>query len=169
MPWIFRYFWFICAAFMLVNIVIWQRRLAVVVEHGNATKPEMDRFIRWVSLCLIGGPLLLGIVGLGAGWSSPLCSGIMSFADMPRATVSMITLSGWAGLLWWVWRGNGADFLARVAPAFRQRPSYDKSYSRSLVRFAVTAMVLVGGVGSVITWRTTPMPPEIGCHVAVAG
>jgi hypothetical protein len=170
MPWVFRYFWFICALFMLINIIIWRRRLAVVVERGRATQAEMDQFTTWASIGLVGGPMLLGIVGVFAGWASPFCSGVMVFTDVPRALVSVITLSGWIGLLWWVWRGNGADFLSRVGPALSQRPAYDKSYSPNVVRLAVTAIVLAAGVGSVVTWRTMPMPPEMGCQTAaIAG
>jgi hypothetical protein len=165
MPWIFQYFWFICAGFMQINILIWKRRLAGVVERGNATQTEMEQFIRWASACLVGGPILLGVIGLMAGWSAPFCSGMLLFTDVPRTLVSVITLSGWIGLLWWVWRGNGADFLSRVAPALGQRPTYDTSYSPRLVRLAVTAIVLLGGVGSVITWRMMPLPPEMGCQV----
>src|SRR5258705_9013686 len=168
MPWILQYFWFVCAAFMLLNVFIWKRRLAVVVERGNATKAEMDQFIRWASLGLVGGPVLLGVIGLVAGWSSPFCAGIMQFTDVSRTLVSLLTLGSWIALLWWVWRGNGADFLARVAPALGQRPAYDTSYSPRTVRLIVTAIVLIGGAGSVLSWRTMPMPPEMGFRVAVS-
>jgi hypothetical protein len=130
----------------------------------------MKQFTTWACICLVGGPILLGLVGVVAGWSSPLCSGIMRFSDVPSTLVSLITFAGWLGFLWWVWRGNGADFLSRVAPALAQRPAYDKSYSPSMVRLAVTAMFVVGGVGSVLAWRTVPVTPEMRCPVtAVAG
>ncbi|MFL5617988.1 MAG: hypothetical protein ACJ79A_06270 [Gemmatimonadaceae bacterium] len=43
---VFRYFWFIAAAFMLINIAIWRRRLAVLVATSTATSEEMSRFAR---------------------------------------------------------------------------------------------------------------------------
>jgi hypothetical protein len=169
MPWIFRYFWFTCAVFMLINVLIWRHRLMMVVERGAATRSEVRQFIRWVGVCLIGGPILLGLVGVMAGWTSPFCAGVMRFTDLPSALVSLISVSGSAVLLWWVWRGNGADFLARVGPALGQRPTHDRTYSPAHVRLVVTAMVLLGGVGSVIMWRTMPLPPELGCPIAISG
>jgi hypothetical protein len=170
MPWIFRYFWFVCAAFMLVNVLLWSRRLAVVVEQGNATELETSQFVRWIGACLVGGPMLFGIVGILANWSSPFCAGFMQFTDVPRTLVSLTTLSGWLGVLWWIWRGGGADFLARVAPALSQRPVYTKTYSPRIVRLVVTAMVLISSVGSILTWRTMPVLPALACQVApVAG
>jgi hypothetical protein len=165
MPWIFQYFWFICAGFMLINILVWRQRLAGAVERGILTKTEMAQFIRWASGILVGGSILLGVIGAIAGWSSPFCAGIMLFTDVPRTLVSLITLSGWLGLLWWVWRGNGADFLSRVAPALSQRPAHDTWHSPRLVRLAVTAMVVFGSVGTVVTWRMMPLPPQMGCQV----
>jgi hypothetical protein len=168
MPWIFQYFWFICAAFMLINMLVWRRRLAAAAERGILTKTEMEQFILWASAFLVGGPILLGVIGVIAGWSSPFCSGVMVFTDVPRTLVSLITLSGWIGLLWWVWRGNGADFLSRVAPALGQRTTQDASWSPRLVRIAVTAMVVFGGAGTVVTWRTVSLSPQMGCQ-ATAG
>jgi hypothetical protein len=103
---------------------------------------------------------------VAAGWSSPFCTGVMEFNDVPNALVSLVTLAGWLGILWWIWRGNGADFLSRVGPALGQRPAYDKSYSPAMVRLAVTAMVVVGGVGGVVTWRSMPQMREMACPVA---
>jgi uncharacterized membrane protein len=48
MPIIFRYFWFIGAAVMLANVLIWRRRLMAVVDRGVVTRTEVDRFITWI-------------------------------------------------------------------------------------------------------------------------
>jgi hypothetical protein len=145
MPLVLRYFWFLSAAFMLVFIVGLQRRLLAVVDRGIATKPEIDQFIRWVSLWLVGGSVLFGLIGLAAKWPSPFCIGMLSFVDVPRTLVSLVVLSLYVAPLWWVWRGNGADFLARVGPALSERPSYDRAYSPAFVRTLVTVLVLGGG------------------------
>jgi hypothetical protein len=160
---ILKYFWFICAAFMLVNVAIWRQRLTTIVSRGLATKTETDRFIRWVAAWLVGGPLALGIIGLVAGWSSPLCAGVLTFDSVATSLSSLIVLAGWAALLWWIWRAGGASFLARVAPALGQRPSFDRRYSESLVSVAVTALVVVAGVGGAIVWRTIPQSGALPC------
>jgi hypothetical protein len=163
MPLLFRYFWFLLAAAMMVNIVVWQRRLRGVVERGVATKAEVARAVRWAAVWLVGGPVLLGLISLAAGWSSPFCSGMLSFANIPSSFVAIFTLSSWAAALWWVWRGNGADFLSRVGPALGQRPSYDRTYPLGLVRAAVTLMVMASAIGATIASNTLPVSPELAC------
>lgn len=37
MPTIFRFFWFICAAVMAVNLVVWRGRFAAIVDRGVVT------------------------------------------------------------------------------------------------------------------------------------
>jgi hypothetical protein len=44
MPVIFRFFWFFCAAFMAINVVIWRRRLATLVSRGAAAQAESTGF-----------------------------------------------------------------------------------------------------------------------------
>jgi hypothetical protein len=56
---IFRFFWFLCAAFMAVNVVIWRRRMATLVGQGAATQAEVDRFLRLALAWLVGGPIVL--------------------------------------------------------------------------------------------------------------
>ena len=52
MPFVFKYFWFIDAAFMFANIVMWRRRMLVAVERGRATRAEVDRFVVWLMTSL---------------------------------------------------------------------------------------------------------------------
>jgi hypothetical protein len=160
---VFRYFWILLAGVMLLNIAIWRRRLAPLIELGTVTKVEVDRFTKWAGVWLVGGPIVAGLIGLAAGWSTPLCAGILSFDDVPRALLSTLTLVSWLALLWWVWRGNGAEFLARVGPALTQRSTTTRQFSTTVVRLAVTAFVLVSGLGGAIAWRTMPRTPELEC------
>jgi hypothetical protein len=166
MPPFIRYFWFLAALVLLINVPIWRRRLAEVVARDGLTQEEADRFIRWAAFWIGVPSLILGVIGLLAGWPSPLCAGVLSFADLPRAAVSSVALIVWIALLWWVWRGGGAEFLARVGPALSKRPSNDKNYSPAQVRMALTALVLLSSVGSAVMSRWMPMPPEVVCPVA---
>jgi hypothetical protein len=167
MPGIFRYFWFIAAAFMLVNIAIWRSRIGAVVSRGVVTRADADRFIFWLAVWLVGVPLVMGVVAIAAGWSSPFCAGMFMFDSVPRALSSGLTLACYAALLWWVWRGTGAEFLSHVAPALGRRSSNDKQYSPAAVRAVVTAVVVISSVGGVIMWRT--MPPLQGIECATRG
>jgi hypothetical protein len=117
----------------------------------------------------VGGPLVAGLIALGAGWSTPLCAGMLSFDDVPRSLMSTLTIASWVTLLWWVWRGNGADFLARVAPVFARRQSATRQFSPALIRLGLTPIVLLSGVGSAIMWRVMPRDPQLECPAFITG
>jgi hypothetical protein len=159
---LFRYFWFFGAAMMLVNVVLWRRRLPRLVAAGTMTKREMDGFLWGGGLLLVGPPILLGVIGLAAGWSDPFCAGAFSFDGPARAANSLVILGMWAAGLWWVWLGNGADLLGRVGPVLNSHPRYDRRYSPRLVRLATTALVLFCGISFAIGYRDMPRTPD-GC------
>lgn len=165
MPIVFRYFWFIGAAFMLVNIMIWRRRLDVLVVKGLATVDETNTIVRGLLVWLVGAPLLLGTIALGAGWSSPFCAGFLAFGSAAQSLVSVITVTGYVTLLWWVWRGSGAELLARIAPAMGNKPDYDRRYSPAMVRLVVTAGILFSTIGTAINMRVLGAAPDMGCRV----
>jgi hypothetical protein len=168
MPLIFKYFWFLAAAAMLVNIAIWRLRIGAVVSRGGVTRAEADRFILWLAAWLVGVPLLMGIVTIVAGWSSPFCAGILMFDSVPRILFSGLTLAAYAAALWWVWLGRGAELLAHIGPALRRRPSPDKQYSPTVVRAVVTAVVLISGFGGAIVWRMMPVPSDVVCPASAS-
>jgi hypothetical protein len=166
MPLIFRYFWFFAAVIMLANIFIWRRRSDRAVGSGVVSRDEFDQFLRWASIWLVGVPLLLGLISLGAKWSSPLCARTLSFADLPHTLFSSVILLTWGSCLWWVWRGSGAEFIAHVLPLVNQNRMSELSFSPQVIRLAVTALVIVGAVGTQIMWQATPIAPEIACPVS---
>jgi hypothetical protein len=167
MPLIFRYFWFIGAAFMLVNIMIWRWRLLGVTERGVLSRDEVDQIVRGAIAWLVVSPCVLGLIALAAHWSSPFCAGYLEFSTVPKAATNFVMIGGWIALLLWIWRGNGATLIARVGPALSARPA-DATYSPRLVRLAVTGMVLVSSVGGAVNWRILNDAPGLTCPASVA-
>jgi hypothetical protein len=162
MPLIFRYFWFIGAAFMLVNIIIWRRHLSGLIERGVISRDEVDHLTRWAIGWLVASPCVLGLIALAAHWSSPFCAGYLDFNTAPQAATSLVMIGGWIAILLWIWRGNGATLIARVGPALSARPAV-AAYSPRIVRLAITAMVLVSAVGGAFSWRAMPDTPGLAC------
>jgi hypothetical protein len=164
---LFRYSWFFCAAIMLVNVAVWRRQLPKLVEAGTITAHEMNGFARSAVLWLAGPPVLLGVIGVAAGWSDPFCAGILSFDGVARTATSLVVLGCWAALMWWVWAGNGAEFLGRVGPALSNPPRYDRRYPPRVVQVAVTVLVLGPPIAAAIMLRRMDLPrtPD-GCVVA---
>ena len=166
MPAIFRYFWFIAAGIMLINVFIWKRRLAPLVERGVVSQGEATGFLRGATIWLVGGSLVAGFISLWAGWPFPLCAGILSFADIPSMLMSVLAIAGWAALLWWVWRGNGADLLSRILPELDRRGPRFRPSPR-MVRVMATALTIISGVASPILFRRMPADPAMGCPAPV--
>lgn len=168
MPLFFRYFWFIGAGFMLANIIIWRQKSGRVVSSGILSQKEFNHFIGWATVWLVGLPFVLGAIGLAAKWPSPFCAGMLSFTNLPRALCSLTVLFAWISLLWWIWRGNGADFIARVLPSLNPRGQTAPTFSPSVVRLAITGLVIFSAVLTPILWRTMPLPPEAVCPASTA-
>ena len=158
-----RYFWFIALGVMLVNVALMRPRMKRLVEFGRVTQDEADEFMRGAALAFGTPCMALGVIGLWARWPSPMCAGVLSFRDPPSTATALVILAIWALLLWWVWIGSGAELLGRVGPALMNPPNWERTYSPTLVRWAVTIIVLVAAVGGAVSYRT--MPPDVGCAV----
>ena len=157
----FRYFWFLCAAWMAVSILIWRHRLRIAVARGAVNQDETDRFVRAAVVGLIGVPALLGLIALAAGWSSPFCAGVLEFDTLPRALTSSVLVFAWLALLAWIWRGDGANLLVRIGLALSKEPEGDPTRSARTIRRVVTAPVLYSAVTGAVGWRLIPQSPLI--------
>jgi hypothetical protein len=112
-------------------------------------------------------PLLFGMIAIGAGWDSPFCAGILSFGNAAQSLVSVIGLTAGLVLMWWIWRGDGAELLGRIAPALGNRPTYDRPFSPRTVRLAVTALFLFSNVGAAVNFRILGGAPGMECHAGI--
>ena len=163
---IFRYFWFIGAAVMLINVALMRPRVTRLVELGRLTQDEADEFMRGAALAFGVPCVAFGLIGLWARWPSPLCAGILSFRDPPSTATAVVVLAIWALLLRWIWIGSGAVLLSRVGPALMNPPNWERTYSPTLVRWFITVVVLVAAIGGTIAYRATP--PDLRCAVPSA-
>jgi len=163
---IFRYFWFIALGVMLLNVAMMRPRMNRLVELGRVTQDEAAEFIRGTAFAFGIPCVALGLIGLWAQWPSPMCAGVLSFRDPPSTATALVILAIWALLLRWVWIGSGAELLGRVGPALMNPPNWERTYSPTLVRWAVTIIVFLAAVGGAVAYRT--MPPDLGCAVPSA-
>jgi hypothetical protein len=148
---VFRYFWLLFIAVMLVNAAIWRHRLRQLEALGGVSRVEADRFLRGAVIAVVAFALASEVILALSGWPEPQClvSGPLT-APATLATAA-VTLVAWTLLLWWVWVGQGAQTLARVGPAIFSRGRVTKrEYSASLVRAVVTGIVVMSLIGSVI-------------------
>jgi hypothetical protein len=89
LTWPFRYFWFICAGVMLVNVAVWRGRLPRLISRGTITEREAERFTVGAALAFTVPCVMLGLVALWTRWPMPLCAGVLSFRDAPSAATAM--------------------------------------------------------------------------------
>jgi len=148
---LFRYFWLLFIAVMLVNAAIWRHRLRQLEALGGVSRAEADRFLRGAVIAIVLFALVSELILALTGWPLPACLLSAPLTTPAPLAMAAITLVAWGLLLWWVWVGQGAQTLARVGPALFTRGQVTKrEYSASVVRAAVTGIVVVSFIGSFV-------------------
>ncbi len=160
-----RYFWFICFGVVLVNGFIWRGRVHQLVAMKRITDEEGASFLRAMTLGLAAPCLILGFIALRAHYDSPSCIGPLNFQDAPGTISSIILIGWWLAILRWVWIGQGAGLLSRIAPVLWTSPSWTTTYSAKIVRIVLTAVVVIAALTSVAS-RSAAI--EQGCRGAHA-
>ena len=137
-----RYLPWLLVGGVAVNLLAAWPRATKLIEAGRLTREEFVRFC-------IGAVALFGMLGVGLAVAQSLgettdirC--LMQFP--PRAAYGMVA---WAAqglcsgtILWWLWRGNGAVALAKIAPAFGRGDVLKPESAPGRVRLVVTALTL---------------------------
>lgn len=144
--------WFLIAAVMLLNIVIWRPKLRRLVTLGSISDSDAKSFLAAAFFALVVPCALLGIINLWANYPIPACA-LMPFAldGVLSATTVVFVLCWWATLIAWVWLGNGAELVARVTPLLRAAAqSRARPWTARSVRIAGTCMVVGAGVSSFV-------------------
>ena len=160
-----RHFWLIILVFVVGgNLLLSRPRLAKLVAMGRITAAECATVQRAYAL-VIGVPILAwGVYTEVIGAPSPFCA--MPF--VVRSPVSAATFAVYAAtmiaLLLWIWRGSGAELLAKVAPALSRWPKYDRTYEPRTVRLGATALVAFSVVGFIAASQSVLKTPPPECR-----
>ena len=147
---------------MLLNVAILRPRLLSLVATGRVTRAEVDQFIRGAVISLVVFALLAEAIVLAAGWPNPLC-----VYTEPRTSPGVVaswglTVIAWALLFWWVWRGRGADLLARLGPALMRGQVRATAYTPRQVRLATAALIAIMAVS--LAMNLLMQRPDLSCH-----
>lgn len=158
---IFRYFWLVLLVVVAFTLIHGRRRASVLVAEGRVSKEELNQLVRWAALLFGGSALLLGVLQAGMDTANPACLAVFP----PRGTAGTVawTLQAIAsvGLLYWLWQRNGADLLARVAPAFLQGPVRGRAFSPGRIRLLLTLVIVVAPLGNILLPLAMPMPADL--------
>lgn len=151
-----RHFWLLVLVVMFVNVAIWRRRLEEFVAAGRASRDEAARFLRGVVIAAVVITLVGEAVSLAAGWPNVLCVYGEPWTAPAALVMWGITAATWVLALWWVWRGRGAEMLARLAPALGGRAVRERTYTPRQVRLVVTGVVALSAVGTIVNRAVSP-------------
>ncbi len=155
-----EYFPLFCAAVVGINLFYGRSRAAALVESGRVTSDEVNTFA-WSTFMLVGGAFTADWILTEVTRSDILC--LIVFPPRNAAQLAgwliQATLSG--STVFWLWARNGADILARLAPAFTSGPVLGREFSRTRVRWFVSAVVIVGPLIAIMTSHPG-IPP--GCE-----
>jgi hypothetical protein len=151
---LFRHFWLLAAAVMLVNVVLWHRRLGELVADGRLEDSERRSFVRGAALVLVLPALGFEALTLAAHLPNPACLALLPPTSRAGAVLWVPVALGWVAALWWVWRGEGATTLARVA--LGRGPVGARTFTPRQVRFFVTVVVLGAAAGYVVNRQLMP-------------
>lgn len=157
---ILRHFWLLFLVVMLINVAIWRARLTALVSAGRASEEEVDRFIRGLAIAVIGYALVSEAIMLVAGWPNPLCVYTEPMTSPGVVASYLSTVVVWALLLWWVWRGPGAELLSRLGPGLMRPPARPTAYTPRQVRVVVTVLLAIAALAFVIGLQMQPPMPS---------
>lgn len=156
----FRHFWLLVLVMMLANIALWRRRLVALVAAGRVSRDEVARFLRGAVIITVVVPLVAEAVALAAGWPNALCFYSEPWTAPAALVMWGLTAATSALVLWWVWRGRGAEALARLGPALGGRTARERSYTPRQVRLVVTGVVVLSAVGTIVNRAVSPTMPR---------
>jgi hypothetical protein len=157
---ILQYLWLLLAVGMLLNVALAHLRAGALVRAGQVSDAERWSFSRGAAAYLVGFCLILQLIVWVTGEARLEC--LAAFPPTTPASVSgsVLTVATWGGLLWWVWRGNGADRLGRFGPMLMRLGRSTEPYSPAGVRRAVTILALVSVGAGIVGSLVVPPPPD---------
>lgn len=133
--------WLLALPVLFLYLAHFWLRSARMVRAGRLSAAERTRFA--IGLAAV----MTGYLAATSALESA-CSGVDIFCLMslpPRSPCSallwLLHAGGSTALLAWVWVGNGAALLSRVAPALVRGVSLRAQYTASDIRLVVTVVV----------------------------
>jgi len=143
-----RYAWLWVMLGVLINIGFSRVRLHAAARRGEVTRADADRFVR-VALAGLGGPILAqAAIAAASGQPNAFCPLLLAPGASPFSAAAWGVQVLWPViLLGWLWRGDGAEMIARVWPILRSRSRPPLRVTARGVRLAVTAALVIGAAG----------------------
>jgi hypothetical protein len=150
-----KYFSLFCVAMLGINLLYGRRRAAALVASGRVTSYELNTFA-WSTFMLVGGAFMAFWIVTEIARTDLLC--LIVFPPRRAAQLAVWTIQAtFSGTtVYWLWARNGADILARLAPAFTRGPVLGREFSPTRVRWLVSAFVIVAPLIAIMAQLSHP-------------
>jgi hypothetical protein len=136
------FFWFFSAAFWFAVLRLARSNPAPGLWTDRPSESEINRFRNRVAAYFCAPQLLLGLIQITHPHSTPFSRQHFSFNDSYWLLNSLVEISCWGALLWWLWFRNGHITLGRFAPTYNLPPKLKS------IRWVLTALSLF----SLVSW-----------------
>src|SRR5438552_13158420 len=149
-----QYFWFICLGVWLIGLAVLWGRASVRGATDDQSRRDMNRAFATAVAVVAAVCVPLGVLHVLGGIRDPLCLQILPLTNAyVLASWVAVGLAN-AGILSWVWLGNGGQVLSVLGQAALRQP-VSAVAMRRFVTGAVLWSVLFGVVGRTVI---DPMP-----------
>jgi hypothetical protein len=130
-------------ALVAASLIYVRRQASPLIEAGIVTRAETDGFVKWaIGLFAVAAIAMWLLQGLAAN-SNPACLLRVPPAGSAALGLWLLHTIFSAILLWWLWARDGADFLARIAPAFMSGARHKFHYTPRQLRLVITGLVVL--------------------------
>lgn len=161
-----RHFALILVVVVAVNVLFGRYRATALVDAGRVTKAEVSSFC-WGTFGLLGGAFAAWwLVQMAADARDPLC--LLQVPPQQPAGIAVWSIqAALSGItLWWLWFRNGADTLARLAPAFTSGPVLERQFSPRAAGLSLSALVVLAPLGNILV-QLSGAVPTLSCQAAL--
>jgi hypothetical protein len=130
-------------ALVAANLIYVRRKARPLIDSGVVTRSEVDGLVKQgIALFALAATALWLLQGFTAN-PHPSCLARFPPSDSAGVGLWLIQATFSAIVLWWLWARNGAELLARMAPAFMPGTAIQRQYSPRQLRLAITGLVLL--------------------------
>ena len=156
---VLTYPWVFIGAVLLLNVPLGYWRAGSLVAADRISEDERRRFAAGAGIAIAAYALAATAIQAASGVGNFFCLLALPPRTAWGALFWALQAAMTVALLWWVWRGRGAEVLARNGPAYTRGPVMRKEYTPEKVRLWVALLVAVSTVGGVA--QLAFLPPEV--------
>ena len=142
---VFKYFFFLAALIGVINSAVQKSKLSQFIKNTPNNSEESGKILKGYTLSLTVPFLLLGIIQLAGGYTSPFFVFSLNLSNIFVFLSWLVLICSWGLLFYWIFFKDGAKILVRY-----NMINGTKTINELTVKIYVVLMILGGIVGLVV-------------------